>query len=68
MRTVLNTLTISNWYLGAEYRVELFRASDGKVLDAGNVNTLVSKMAGYATLPTQMDSALLELVGTYWHT
>jgi Ca2+-binding RTX toxin-like protein len=41
-------MTISNWYLGSQYRVEEFKTSDGKVLLDSQVQNLVQAMAAFA--------------------
>ncbi|WP_338844466.1 calcium-binding protein [Massilia sp. W12] len=39
------SVTISNWYLGAEHQISRILLNDGKKLDAANVDALVNAMA-----------------------
>jgi hypothetical protein len=41
-------LTVSNWYSGAEYQLDQFQTSDGKVLVNNQVQLLVEAMANFA--------------------
>jgi Ca2+-binding RTX toxin-like protein len=65
--------TLSNWYLGDQYRVEQFKTSDGKTLLDSQVQNLVSAMAGFAppaagqtTLTTSQASALAPVIAANW--
>jgi len=65
---------ISNWYLGAQYRVEEFKTTDGsKTLLASQVQNLVSAMAsfsppaaGQTTLPSNYSTALAPVIAANW--
>jgi trimeric autotransporter adhesin len=66
-------LVISNWYLGNQYRVERFKAGDGKTLIDSQVQSLVSAMAAFApptagqtTLPANYASALQTTLAANW--
>ncbi|AYQ28615.1 tandem-95 repeat protein [Polaromonas sp. SP1] len=65
---------ISNWYLGAQYRVEEFKTTDGsKTLLASQVQNLVSAMAAFSPpaagqtgLPANYSTALASVIATNW--
>ncbi|MEO8389890.1 putative Ig domain-containing protein [Polaromonas sp.] len=65
---------ISNWYLGAQYRVEEFKTTDGgKTLLASQVQNLVSAMAAFSppaagetTLPSNYSTALAPVIAANW--
>jgi Ca2+-binding RTX toxin-like protein len=65
---------ISNWYLGAQYRVEEFKTTDGsKTLLASQVQNLVNAMAsfsppaaGQTTLPSNYSTALAPVIAANW--
>ncbi|WP_217646061.1 calcium-binding protein [Collimonas sp. OK307] len=40
--------TLTNWYLGSQYHVEQFKASDGKTLLDSQVQNMVSAMAAFS--------------------
>lgn len=68
-----DTLTVQNWYLGSEYRVEQFKTADGKQLLDSQVEQLVQAMAafapptaGQAALPTPCRDALTPLIAANW--
>ncbi len=68
-----DTLTIENWYSGPAFRVELFKAADGRTLLDDNVDALVGAMAGFAppaagqtTLPTSYQDALQPVIAAQW--
>jgi Ca2+-binding RTX toxin-like protein len=68
-----DSMTLSNWYLGSQYQVEQFRAGDGKVLLASEVQALVNAMAAFAppaagetTLPPSYQSALGGVIAANW--
>ncbi|MBK9573139.1 MAG: hypothetical protein IPO43_10600 [Rhodoferax sp.] len=65
--------TLTNWYLGSQYRVEQFKTSDGKVLADSGVEALVTAMApftppavGQVTLPTDYWTALSAVIMANW--
>ncbi len=65
--------TVQNWYLGSQYRVEEFKASDGSTLLAGQVQNLVNAMAsfsppaaGQTTLPQDYATALAPTIAANW--
>ncbi|MEO8022804.1 tandem-95 repeat protein [Polaromonas sp.] len=65
---------IANWYLGAQYRVEQFKTTDGaKTLLASQVQNLVSAMAAFAppaagetTMPGNYAAALAPVIAANW--
>jgi Ca2+-binding RTX toxin-like protein len=65
---------MANWYLGAQYRVEEFKTTDGsKTLLASQVQNLVSAMAafsppaaGQTTLPSNYSTALASVIAANW--
>ena len=66
-------MTISNWYMGSQYRVEEFKTSDGKVLLDSQVQNLVQAMAGFAppaagetTLSQSYQNALQPTIAANW--
>ena len=66
-------MTISNWYLGSQYRVEEIKTSDGKVLLDSQVQNLVQAMASFAppaagqtTLNASQQAALATLIAANW--
>ena len=66
-------MTISNWYLGSQYRVEEFKTSDGKVLLDSQVQNLVQAMAAFAppaagqtTLSQSYQNALQPTIAANW--
>jgi len=68
-----DSLTVDDWYLGAQYRIEQFRTSNGKTLLAGNVDVLVNAMAGFTipgsgqtTLTSELQAALAPTLATAW--
>lgn len=44
-------MTISNWFLGARYRVEQFTTTQGAILREDKVDALVAAMAGMTPPP-----------------
>jgi Ca2+-binding RTX toxin-like protein len=67
-------LVISNWYLGSQYQVETFEASDGQVLLSSQVQNLVQAMAafsppaaGQTTLPASYQTALSPVIAASWN-
>ena len=66
-------VTISNWYLGSQYRVEQFKTADGKTLLDARVQNLVNAMAAFAppaagqtSLPPGYASSLQPLIAANW--
>ncbi|TNC99873.1 MAG: hypothetical protein FD118_3613, partial [Rhodocyclaceae bacterium] len=66
-------LTVQNWYLGEQYRVEQFRTADGKLLLDSQVENLVQAMAAFAppgagqtTLPPVYQDSLAPVVAANW--
>jgi Ca2+-binding RTX toxin-like protein len=65
---------VSNWYLGAQYRVEEFKTTDGsKTLLASQVQNLVSAMAAFSPpaagqtgLPANYSTALASVIAANW--
>ncbi len=51
--------TITNWYSGAGYHLDLFKTADGKTLDDAHVESLVSAMAPF----TPPAAGQIELTG-----
>jgi Ca2+-binding RTX toxin-like protein len=69
-----DSITLQNWYLGTEYQIEEFHASDGSVLINTQVDLLIQTMAGISS-ETGLDwsSAVQQLpeevnvtLATYW--
>jgi hypothetical protein len=65
--------TISNWYLGNQYRLEQFKTSDGKTLLDSQVQNLVNAMAafspspvGQTTLTAAQQTALAPVIAANW--
>jgi len=68
------TLTVQNWYVGSEHRVEQFRTADGKQLLDSQVEQLVQAMAvfappeaGQTALPTPCRDSLAPVIAANWH-
>ncbi|MEJ8814261.1 calcium-binding protein [Variovorax ureilyticus] len=68
-----DTVTISNWYSGAQNHLEQFKSSDGKVLLDSQVQNLVQAMAsfsppaaGQVTLPPEYQSTLSSVIAANW--
>ncbi len=66
-------LTVQNWYLGSEYRVEQFKTADGKLLLDTQVEQLVQAMAAFApppagqtSLPTTYHDSLAPVIAANW--
>ena len=66
--------TISNWYLGSQYRVEQFQTSTGATLLDSQVQNLVQAMAAFAppaagqtTLNVSQQAALAPLIAANWN-
>ncbi len=66
-------LTVENWYLGEQYRVEQFRTADGKLLLDSRVENLVQAMAAFAppaagqtTLPPVYQDTLAPVIAANW--
>ena len=66
-------MTISNWYLGAQYHVEEFKTSDGRTLLDSQVQNLVQAMAGFSppaagqtTLPPNYADSLSSVIAANW--
>jgi Ca2+-binding RTX toxin-like protein len=66
-------LTVQNWYLGAQYRVEQFRTVDGGLLLDSQVENLVQAMAAFAppaagqtTLPPAYQETLAPVIAANW--
>ena len=54
-------LTVTNWFLGAQYRVEIFQAASGALLRAEAVQALVDAMAALSpTVPGRPDGGAAE--------
>lgn len=69
-----DTVTISNWYLGGQYQVETFAASDGQVLLSSQVQNLVQAMAAFSppaagetTLAANYQSTLNPVIAANWN-
>ena len=67
-------LVLTNWYLGGQYQVETFEASDGQVLLSSQVQNLVQAMAafsppaaGQTTLPASYQTALSPVIAASWN-
>ncbi|GAA5786265.1 hypothetical protein YWS52_25880 [Chitiniphilus shinanonensis] len=67
-------VTVASWYSGKQYHVEQFKTADGKLLLDGQVDALVSAMAGFAppdagqtTLPDQYREQLQPVLAANWH-
>ncbi len=66
-------MTVQNWYLGAQYRVEEFVAGNGKTLDYAKVQTLVNAMddlaipvMGQPNLPPAYGAHLNAVLASAW--
>lgn len=65
-------LTVTNWFLGAQYQVEIFQTASGAFLHAAGVSALVDAMAALsptvplAALTAEQQSALWPAVKTAW--
>ncbi|MDO5693311.1 MAG: calcium-binding protein [Pseudomonadota bacterium] len=66
-------VTVQNWYLGNQYRTELFKTADGKTLTDASVSNLVNAMAafappasGQATLPQVYQETLNPVIAANW--
>nr|WP_280191076.1 calcium-binding protein [Delftia sp. PS-11]KAJ8743799.1 hypothetical protein H9T68_15370 [Delftia sp. PS-11] len=66
--------TIENWYADPAYRIEQFKAGDGRVLIDSQVNALVSAMAAFAppaagqtVLPPDYRTALAPVLAAGWN-
>ena len=66
-------LTVRDWYLGPEHRIEEFRISSGHTLTAARVDRLVQAMAAFAPpavgqvfLPPDYQSSLLPVLASNW--
>ena len=66
-------MTISNWYLGAQYHVEEFKTSDGRTLLDSQVQNLVQAMAGFSppaagqtSLPQNYADSLNPVIAANW--
>ena len=74
--TVIGTtdkVTLRYWYLGSPDRLDELRTSNGKVLTAANVETLVSAMSSYSppalgqtTLTSELQAALGSTINSTW--
>ena len=67
-------MTVSNWYLGNQYHVEVFKTADGKALLDSQVQNLVQAMASFAppaagqtTLAPNYAAALAPVLAANWH-
>ena len=65
--------TLTNWYLGSQYRVEQFQTSDGKRLMDSQVQNLVSAMAaftppavGQTSLTSSQAASLSPVIAANW--
>lgn len=70
-----DSITIEDWYSGANYQVEEFRAADGSMLLQGQVHQLVDAMAAFAppasgqlTLQPELQDALAPVIASSWQT
>lgn len=68
-----DVLTIENWYLGGQHRVEQFMTADGRLLLDSRVETLVQAMAAFAppmagqiSLPPSYSDALAPAIAANW--
>ena len=66
--------TVRDWYRDAACQVEVIRTTDGRTLQAAQVDALVSAMAAFAppavgttTLPDEYQRTLAPLIATQWH-
>jgi Ca2+-binding RTX toxin-like protein len=58
-------VTITDWFLLPSRQIEHLQAG-GATLEAADVAALVDAYAGYTPDGTEIDGALLDVVGTYW--
>ena len=68
-----DSVTIQNWYSGSAYRVEQFKAADGKTLLDSQVQSLVDAMASFAppaegqlNLPDNYRDQLSSVIAANW--
>jgi len=68
------TETLTNWYYGAYFQVADFKTSDGRALQASQVNNLVNAMASFSppamgqmTLSPSVASQLEPVIAANWH-
>ncbi|WP_187170358.1 Ig-like domain-containing protein [Salidesulfovibrio onnuriiensis] len=66
-------LTVSDWYAGDENRIEEFTLSDGSILMAGQVQSLVDAMSAYTptgagvlTVPNEIQDDVQNIIATNW--
>ncbi|MDR6155544.1 Ca2+-binding RTX toxin-like protein [Acidovorax delafieldii] len=66
-------ISILNWYINSNYRIEQFRTNDGLVLTDSRVQNLVQAMAsfsppsvGQTTLPTSYQATLSPIIAANW--
>ena len=66
-------LTIANWYLGSQYRIEQFRTADNMMLLDSQVENLVQAMAAFAPpaagqtpLPQNYQDVLAPVIAANW--
>ncbi|HZY18093.1 MAG TPA: putative Ig domain-containing protein [Ramlibacter sp.] len=69
-----DVLTVAGWYLGAQHRIEVFSAGDGKSLTEADVQSLVQAMASFAPPPASAMTALTDdrsglqsVLAANWH-
>jgi trimeric autotransporter adhesin len=68
-----DSFTISNWFLGNQYKIEQFKTADGKTLMSSQVQSLVQAMAafspppvGQTSLSASYSAALSPVIATNW--
>ncbi|MDT3721230.1 calcium-binding protein, partial [Pseudomonas oryzihabitans] len=68
-----DSVTIQNWYSGSAYRVEQFKAADGKTLLDSQVQSLVDAMAAFSPpaagqfeLPDNYKEQLSPVIAANW--
>ncbi|QID18144.1 hypothetical protein G3580_11150 [Nitrogeniibacter mangrovi] len=66
-------VTVSNWYSGTNYQLDVFETDSGDALTAGQVENLVNAMAAFAppaagetTLPQNYQDALGSVIAANW--
>ncbi|MGE4241202.1 calcium-binding protein, partial [Ramlibacter sp.] len=66
-------MTVTNWYLGNQYKVEIFEIDNGDYLEAEDVQGLVNAMAAFKvpakgplTLPAHYSAALEAQIAASW--
>jgi hypothetical protein len=68
-----DSMTVKDWYNGAQHRLERFETADGDTLLDGQVQNLVDAMAafsppapGQTTLPTEYANELNPVIAANW--